>query len=280
MSYEMLFLWGKTLLLKSGVAEAELDARYLLEECCHISHVEFLTNKKDYVPREQEEAYKAAIRRRIERVPLQYITGKQEFMGLPFRVNPSVLVPRQDTEVLVETVLHVCGNKHVLDLCTGSGCIAVSLAKLGGCASVTASDISAEALSVAKENAAINQVPVRFVMSDLFEKIENSFDIIVSNPPYIPTGVLETLMPEVSKYEPRIALDGLEDGLHFYREIIRQADGYLTAAGALYFEIGYDQGDQVRLLMEEAGYSNIEIVKDYTGMDRVIRGDRPGSYLD
>ena len=224
-------------------------------------------------------------------MPLQYITGSQEFMGLPFRVNEKVLIPRQDTEILVEKALEILkarketrGGFRILDLCCGSGAIAVSLAyylkKAKRKAAVLGSDISSGALEVAKENARINGVErqIRFAEGDLFGPFpknrkgrgKKQFDMIVCNPPYIPTGVLPTLMREVREHEPLVALDGGEDGLDFYRRILDETWRYLVEEGVLLLEIGYDQGIAVTLLAEEAGaYGPVEIVKDLAGKDRV-----------
>jgi len=224
-------------------------------------------------------------------MPLQYITGSQEFMGLPFRVNEKVLIPRQDTEILVEKALEILkarketrGGFRILDLCCGSGAIAVSLAyylkKAKRKAAVLGSDISSDALEVAKENARINGVDrqIRFVEGDLFgpfpknrkDRGRKQFDMIVCNPPYIPTGVLPTLLREVREHEPLLALDGGEDGLDFYRRILEEAWRYLVEEGVLLLEIGYDQGITVPLLAEEAGaYGPVEIIKDLAGKDRV-----------
>ncbi len=206
---------------------------------------------------------------------MQHILGSQDFMGLTFRVNEHVLIPRQDTETLVELVLeeHKDRNKKVLDLCTGSGCIAVSLSVLGGFEDVTATDLSFEALKVAKENAErlLDQGrAIRFLQGDLFDCLETRFDIITANPPYIATGVIRNLAPEVRDHEPRMALDGDEDGLCFYRRIAAKAGEWLEPGGCIYLEIGYDQGLAVSRLLEETGFENIRIVKDTPGLDRVV----------
>ena len=198
-------------------------------------------------------------------------------MGLTFHVDQNVLIPRQDTEILVEEVMRrLHDGMRILDLCTGSGCILLSLLHYSnGCTGVGA-DLSGSALQTARENE--GRVPgtnVTWIQSDLFENIDTAerFDVIVSNPPYIRTDVIDSLMPEVKDYEPYPALDGKEDGLYFYREIIAQAGAYLNPEGMLFFEIGYDQGEAVRRLMEEAGYRELEVVKDYAGLDRVVFGE-------
>ena len=218
-----------------------------------------------------------ALRKRAEHVPLQYIVGETEFMGLKFKVNSSVLIPRQDTETLVEEALKVVRpGMRVLDLCTGSGCIAISLAVKGGFESVTATDLSKEALKVAERNARTHQVPIRFFQGDLFSALpqseEKTFDVITSNPPYIPTAVIATLEPEVREHEPMMALDGTEDGLKFYRQIAKEAGSWLKLGGSIYLEIGYDQGEAVSGLLKDAGFTNVRVVKDLPGKDRVVCG--------
>lgn len=206
-------------------------------------------------------------------------------MGLTFIVNEHVLIPRQDTEVLVEEVMrYLHDGMRILDMCTGSGCILLSLLRYSNDCTGVGIDISGDALRVARENAerilgvqAVEQSRITLLQGDLFEALEksdagNKFDIIVSNPPYIKTDVIDSLMPEVREHEPRLALDGREDGLFFYREIITRAGSFLAGGGMLFLEIGYDQGEEVRLLMEKAGYTDIEVIKDYAGLDRVVCG--------
>ena len=217
-------------------------------------------------------AYQDALQTRMGHVPLQYITGEQEFMGLSFAVNPHVLIPRQDTEILVEEAQkRIHAGMDALDLCTGSGCIIVSLSKYAPI-HAAASDISAQALKTAKENAKRHGVTVDFIESDLFEGITSRYDIIVSNPPYIPTEEIKTLMPEVREFEPFLALDGKEDGLFFYRKIIREANSHLKPDGFLLLEIGCGQGKDVACLMEAEGYKEITIRKDLSGLDRIVIG--------
>ncbi|MCD8108812.1 MAG: peptide chain release factor N(5)-glutamine methyltransferase, partial [Clostridiales bacterium] len=238
-----------------------------------------LLNKTDEMPPEQYPVFRDLLEKRCRRIPLQYLTGEQEFMGLPFFVDGHVLIPRQDTELLVEEALRLLKDTEkqkmrVLDLCTGSGCIAVSLKKFCPEIAVTASDISAEALCMARKNAERNDMDVLFVRSDLFSDLTGRFHMIVSNPPYIPTDIIPTLMPEVRIHEPWQALDGSADGLFFYRKILEEADRYLFPGGRLLFEIGYDQGGAVSELMREKGYTEIEAVPDLQGLDRVVKGRR------
>ncbi|MDE7186920.1 MAG: peptide chain release factor N(5)-glutamine methyltransferase [Lachnospiraceae bacterium] len=283
LTYQELYRWGRELLLSAGVPDAETDARLLLEWCCGTDRNTLLVHGSREVSTQEYEKYQAAVDKRQRRVPLQYITGEQEFMGLTFSVNQDVLVPRQDTEVLVEEVLrNLHDGMHILDMCTGSGCILLSLLRYSNDCTGVGVDLSEEALWVARKNAgSILQIPpeeekpcVRFLRSDLFRELkeEEKFDIIVSNPPYIRTSVIDTLMPEVREYEPPLALDGREDGLYFYRQIIARAGAYLYREGMLFLEIGYDQGEDVTRLMEEAGYTQVEVFKDYASNDRVVQG--------
>lgn len=271
---------GVSSLEKAGDPEAGLDARRLLLEAFHLDTVHFLMNRMQPLSQTREveaatDRYREMIKKRSRRIPLQHILGSQDFMGLTFKVNEHVLIPRQDTETLAELVLQEQKDrkKKVLDLCTGSGCIAISLEVLGGYEDVTAVDLSAEALKVARDNAERllgRDRTIRFLQGDLFDCVEGSFDIITANPPYIATEVIRGLAPEVRDYEPRMALDGDEDGLSFYRRIAAQARGRLNPGGCVYLEIGHDQGRAVKDLLEAAGFENIRIVKDTPGLDRVV----------
>lgn len=257
-------------LQEQDIPDAKLDAWYLLEQVSGLTRAEYFLHQEEEM---EEEAYielERLLKLRMNHIPLQQITGNQEFMGLPFRVNEHVLIPRQDTEILVEEVLKVSKDKSVLDMCTGSGCIIISIAKLGKIKAAVAADISTEALLVAKENARENEAPVQFVKSDMFEEIHQAFDIIVSNPPYIKTAEIQKLMPEVKEHEPYIALDGDTDGLKFYRIIAEKAGEFLNKDGYLFLEIGYDQGEAVKELLSLNGFNDIRILKDLAGLDRVI----------
>ena len=272
---------GKEQLELSGVPDADLDAWYLLEFVTGISKARYYGNPEAGMEEEEVLRYRDVIRQRAERIPLQHITGEQEFMGFSFQVNEHVLIPRQDTETLVEEALGVLKPKmEILDLCTGSGCILLSLLKLGekqGIAGLkgTGADISREALKVAKENGRRLEIPgdqLAWVRGDLFEKLEGPFDLLVSNPPYIPSGELSGLQEEVRLHDPALALDGHEDGLYFYRRIAAEAGKYLRDGAFLMLEIGWDQGEAVRGLLEAAGYREVEVKKDLSGNDRVVRG--------
>lgn len=315
MKYRSCYEEGKKQLLEAGIQEAALDARLLLEWVCKTNSNDLFVYGEKEVEESQKEAFFDLIEKRKKRVPLQYITGIQNFMGLDFQVNKHVLIPRQDTEILVEEVLkELQDGMRILDMCTGSGCILISLLYYtNGCQGIGV-DISEEALQVARQNAKVllgekkqqkdvflegfeqssKEKAAIFLQNNLFselekklkvkvfnrkcisaeveEKEECKFDIIVSNPPYIPSEVIPTLMPEVEQYEPILALDGQEDGLFFYRKIIKESGKYLVRGGWLYLEIGCDQGEEVKELMKEAGFAEIKIEKDYAGLNRVIYG--------
>lgn len=273
MTYREAIETGTKILQKENIADAKIDAWYLLQMACKIDRNFYYLHEEDELTAEQQSEYESTVHKRAEHVPLQYIIGEQEFMGLKFKVNSNVLIPRQDTETLVEEALRVVEpGMRVLDLCTGSGCIIISLAKNVADISCMGSDISKQALLVAKENAKANEVEVEWERSDLFENISGTFDLIVSNPPYIPTGEIPGLMPEVRDFEPVDALDGKEDGLYFYRIITEKSLEYLTSDGYLYFEIGYDQGEAVSAMMRQCGYTQVEVIKDLAGNDRVVKG--------
>ena len=351
--------YGKQVLKDAGIAEADLDSWYLFEQIFGISRAQYLMCAREKITGDTAQAqsvpaqtknevdpgdeaaralftdawlakkmtdYDAALKKRASRIPLQQILGQQEFMGLTFFVNEYVLIPRQDTETLVELILNEQKDKNIsiLDMCTGSGCIAVSLKKLGGYAHVEGADISKEALKVARRNSteilenndtvssraeqtqncvnltnnqnkqdnseecmdsvdykvsedrAMPQTDVIFRRSDMFSNFKPSeqFDVIVSNPPYIPSAVIEELEPEVRDHEPRGALDGREDGLCFYRILAEECAKHLTPGGHVYFEIGYDQGGAVKELLDAHGFKNTGVIQDLAGKDRVVCGTR------
>lgn len=344
--------YGKKILKNAGIVEADLDAWYLFEQSFGISRAQYFLcarenivgstaqkmtaqeqtgnsleskNALDCVElwlKEKLSAYENALKKRADRIPLQQIIGQQEFMGLSFFVNEHVLIPRQDTETLVELVLQEQKDKDIsiLDMCTGSGCIAVSLKKLGGYAHVEGADISEESLKVAKRNSEeilenndvnndavssrteqiqnctnltnnqnkqnnsakrkiseaskLSQAGVTFRHSDMFSNFPETeqFDVIVSNPPYIPSAVIEELEPEVRDHEPRGALDGTADGLYFYRILAEECAKHLTPGGHVYFEIGYDQGAAVKELLDIHGFKDTRVIQDLAGKDRVVCG--------
>lgn len=275
MSFGDILSQGRNILKQAGIEDWELDAWYLLEYITAMGRAEYFLKRHETVPENVVGEYYKLISLRASRVPLQHITGRQEFMGLDFLVSPDVLVPRQDTETLVEYVLPYVKDKHVLDICTGSGCIAISIMKLGRAALCKAADYSEKALEIAKENAVVNGVDIEFVYSDMFGSITGSYDIIVSNPPYIRTEVISTLMPEVREHEPFMALDGGKDGLVFYRIIGSEAKDYLKPGGIVAVETGYDQGRQVMDIFKECGYKNVCVQKDLSGNDRVVAAVMP-----
>ena len=278
MTYRECYEQGCRTLQAAGIEEATLDARLLLEAVCGTDRNDLLAHGEQPVMSQAEEKYLNWIRQRAEHIPLQQLTGEQDFMGLIFSVNEHVLIPRQDTEILVEEVLKELHDRmRILDMCTGSGCILLSLLHYSNDCEGLGVDLSAEALEVAGRNVLKVLTPEKaehahFLQSDLFEKVEGKFEIIVSNPPYIASAEVEKLMPEVRDHEPRMALDGTEDGLHFYRRIIKEAGKHLVNSGMLFFEIGYDQGQAVSELMRAGGYREVQVVQDYAGLDRVVLG--------
>lgn len=273
MTFREAFAYGEEQLNTAGIVDARTDAWLLLTFICKIDRTFYYSHMDEEMSKAQFAEYENVLGKRIEHVPLQYITGEQDFMGLPFHVNEAVLIPRQDTETLVEEALKVIRpGMKVLDMCTGSGCILISILKNVVDVEGFGYDISKQAINVAKENAKLNNVTAAFERSDLFDSVIDTFDVIVSNPPYIPTDVIAGLMPEVAVYEPFHALDGKEDGLYFYRKIVKECKEYLKPEGKLLFEIGHDQGEAVSQLMMEAGFKDVKVVKDLAGNDRVVIG--------
>lgn len=272
MTLEQLLQKGIIQLEEANISEAKLDAMYLLEHVCQITRMDYLLDAKKPVSAEQEEEYDAFISKRAQHIPLQQLLGEQEFMGYSFFVNENVLIPRQDTEILVEEVAKLGSGKRILDVCTGSGCILLSLEKLCEPVVAVGVDISEQALEVANKNKERLASKAKFLHSDLLEKVEGTYDIIVSNPPYIASAVIPTLMEEVREHEPMLALDGGETGLDFYEKIVEQSVSYLNEGGYLCFEIGYDQGKAVSGMMQEKGFIDCKVIKDLAGLDRVVIG--------
>ena len=280
MKYRDLYSQGIETLSSENIPDAKVDARILLEYACKTDRNALFLQGDMEVANEDEKTYFELLSKRIMHIPLQYLTGEQDFMGLTFKVNESVLIPRQDTECLVEIVLkHLHDGMRILDMCTGSGCILISLLHYSNDCVGVGVDLSEKALAVARENAKrlsnngiSDKMNVNFIHSDLFENIDGKFDIIVSNPPYIKTEVIKGLMPEVKDYEPMMALDGMEDGLYFYRKIIKSAKEHLSRGGQLFFFFFYDQGQEVSDLMRKEGYTCVEVEKDLAGLDRVVYG--------
>lgn len=314
MTYAKVYAKGVLTLEQAGIEEAKLDARLLLEYVCHTTRQDLLAHGEREVEEAERNCYEELLQKRASHVPLQHLTGVQEFMGLEFEVSGDVLVPRQDTEVLVEEVMRFLHDgMRILDVCTGSGCILLSLLHYSNDCEGIGLDISEKALAIAERNAEKlgllaedGRAWTRFGQGDLFEGLKKlkkpknmnmeecrtegkslseegsvtaesgtKFDIIVSNPPYIRSDVIPTLMEEVREYEPMGALDGGEDGLAFYRRIIEEAPQHLNGGGMLFFEIGYDQAEAVSLLMKEAEFQDVRVMQDFAGNDRVVYGMRP-----
>lgn len=276
MNYTEAFLLGMQKLKEAQLEEAQLDARLLLEEICGTDHNTLLCHGDREVSEKEEEQYRKAIEQRAQHVPLQHILGYQDFMGLRFHVNEHVLIPRQDTEILVEEAMrYLHDGMRILDLCTGSGCILLSLLHYSNDCEGVGVDISQEALQVAAQNAELLGIKADFLNSDLYEKVTGKFDLLVSNPPYIERAVIPTLMEEVREYDPYIALDGGEDGLDFYRRIIGGAQDYLKRGGQILMEIGSGQAQAVSELLREAGFKEIDVCRDFAGLDRVVSGRLP-----
>lgn len=267
MIYKALIDEGKRIIDSN---EGAIEATLLLEHVLHTDKNEFLLHPDREVSEEDVKTFLELATRRSQGEPVQYIIGSAPFYGLEFKVTPSVLIPRFDTEVLVEEALGVIkdGDK-VLDLCTGSGCIAVTVKMYKPNADVYASDISLDAIVIAKENAEANNTDITFIHSDLLNDVENDLDVIISNPPYIKTSVIEGLDDIVKNHEPYLALNGGNDGLDYYRRIVADATKHLKKGGRLMMEIGYDQGEDLRTLLKDTGYLSIEIKKDLSGNDRV-----------
>lgn len=290
-------------LKKANIAENQIDSWLLAEHFFDVSRQDIFLSPDKCVSKEVAEKYLEAVKMRANHVPLQHITGHQQFLDFDFLVNENVLIPRPETELLVEQVVldinaRASANENdsgkcstggervvkaamahkqkvrVLDMCTGSGCIAISVDKMCDNVVVTAADISEKALAVAEKNNIRNHGNVTFVRSDLFEKIEGKFDVIISNPPYIPTKDLDTLMDEVREHEPHLALDGSKDGLKFYRKICKMSREFLNDHGKIFFEIGYDQGEKVPGLLSENGFTNIQVLKDFSGNDRMVIAEK------
>ena len=276
--------YGKQFLEDFGIENAQYDATELLLLVMGISRTQYLINSMDKIDSGKLAEYAELINKRAEHIPLQHITGIVNFYGREYKVNANVLIPRQDTEILVEEVMKLTNSEsRVLDMCTGSGCIIISLAASGHTSEngAVAIDISDDALKVADYNKKYNNADyIKLIKSDMFSSSEceqyknedNRFDVIVSNPPYIPTKDIDELSEEVRLHDPVLALDGDTDGLKFYKAITTQSVNYLKENGYLCYEIGYNQAEDVRNIMEQCGYSGIKVIKDLAGLDRVVIG--------
>ena len=281
MTYRQILSEAEVILKSAGIHEYKSDSWLLFEYAFGMNRTGYLIKADEEILPDKENvimSFKAMINERATRRPLQHITGVQEFYGLEFMVNENVLIPRQDTEILVENAMGIIKDSgyKVLDMCTGSGCIAITLAKNCRNSMVTGVDISTEALKVSEINKIKNSVKnVNFLQSNLFENINDKYNVIVSNPPYIESDVIDTLMQEVKDFEPRLALDGEADGLKFYREITNKSLGYILPDGYLLYEIGHNQGKAVSSIMKENGYTSVKVIKDLAGLDRVVVGHFP-----
>ena len=275
---------GEERLRENNIENSTMEARYLIEYICDLNWAQYLLQADTEADPQEERRYREAVERRCSHYPLQYILGTAGFMGLEFMVNEAVLIPRQDTEILVETVLKEADilQGSVLDMCTGSGCILISLMAHGSYGRGHGADISREALDVARMNGIFNRdylmksgrkkEDVTWIQSDLFENISDTYDVIVSNPPYIPADVIETLMPEVRDYEPRLALEGDDEGLEFYKKITEASLEHLNPGGWLFYEIGCEQAEDVSQIMRDKGLKEVHTVRDLAGLDRVVYG--------
>ncbi len=284
MTFNDLLREGVSLLAEAGIEDAKTDAAILLEYMTGMDRHEMLMRGQEALGEgeaEIKDKYLGLLKRRKLREPVQYITGMADFMGLRFRVNENVLIPRFDTEFLVEELMIEIGDgASLLDVCTGSGCILLSLMSYKNGIKGTGTDISGEALATAEENERAvfsgrgsEHEPVDWILSDMFENVEGAYDYIVSNPPYIQSEVIDSLMSEVKDHEPRTALDGGRDGLDFYRIIALNAGRHLKRHGKLFLETGYDEAEAVSGLLRENGFTCIKIKKDYAGNDRVVIGE-------
>ncbi len=265
--------WTKEYLLSKGVENARLEAEWLLCAATGLDRVGLYLQYDKPLNESELAAYRALVARRARREPLQHILGGQEFCGLEYEVSPDVLIPRHDTELLVsEALARFPDAGSVLDVGTGSGCIAVTLQKRLHLATVTATDISEAALAVARRNAAQHGAPIEFLSGSLFAPVSGrNFDLIVSNPPYIPTVDIESLDREVRDYDPREALDGGDDGLHIYRVLIPASVGHLNPGGWLLVEIGIGQAvDVVKLFRKTGGFAEPIVAVDSGGIERVV----------
>lgn len=275
MRYDEAYRLGRQRLFAAGIEEADLDARLLLEFTTGADRNVLFAHPDREVTAEEADRYLAFLDMRCKRIPLQHITNAQSFMGLEFYVDENVLIPRADTEILAEEVLRdPFDGCRILDICSGSGCILLSLLHYSNDTTGTGLELSKKAIEVSCINRRSLGLDDRaqFLNSDLLEKADGYYDIVVSNPPYIKTDVIHTLMPEVRDHEPLMALDGKDDGLYFYKKILSDVIGHVRKGSRLYFEIGYDQGQEVSALCKEAGFIDIRTVKDYAGCDRVVCG--------
>lgn len=278
MQLKELIRYGENTLKDAGIEEYTSDAKVLAMFIFDLDYTGIFMKLNDEVAWEDEESYKDVINIRSTHYPCQYIVGSQDFMGYCFKCAQGVLIPRPETEILVETALELTTEYKdikALDMCSGTGCIGISYNLKRREAGYTEdfiqlADISREAIELCEENVFNLGAKCDIVRTDLFENIEDSFDLIMSNPPYIPTADIDDIMEDVREYEPMLALDGKEDGLYFYDSIIRKTDRYLRKDGILIFEIGYNQYQDIRELLINKGFTDVSVKKDYAGLDRVV----------
>ena len=263
---------GTAYLAAAGREEAAQTARLLLCHLLNFNFTDYVLAREDLLSPLDAARYEDLLTRRASGVPLQYLTREQNFCGLSLYVDERVLIPRQDTECLVEEVLRDGAGGDLLDLCTGSGCIPLALLKHGNFSCALGADISVEALAVAEINRARTGLALSLRQSDLFAEIPERFDVITANPPYIESAEIETLSVEVRDHEPRLALDGAADGLAFYRRLAAESGAHLKPGGRLYLEIGMSQGAAVASLLKAAAFSDIQIIRDLAGRDRIVKG--------
>ena len=267
--------YGVKILNDNNIEDSRIIAKVLAKYILNLNNNELVVNDNKEISEKEKTRYYLALIEIMQGMPLQYITNNQEFYGLDFYVDENVLIPQPDTEILVEEVINICkkydGKIKILDICSGSGAIGISIAKNISNANIVLGDISEKAIEIAKKNAEKNGVSerVKFLKTNMFENIKEEFDIIVSNPPYIETKTIEELSKQVQS-EPHIALDGGEDGLDFYRILSNDAKKYLKKDGYLCVEIGYNQRENVEKLLKERNYKNIYSKKDLSGNDRII----------
>jgi len=275
MTYQSLLTTAKSAFLKAQIREPDIDAKLLLIHVTGFTPAELFLHLPEDAPKDIEDKFLSLLEKRSTRYPLQYIIGEQDFYGLSFIVTEDCLIPRADTEILIDEVLKVLKDGDtLLDTCTGSGCVLITLMKHRNLKSATGLDISEKALNIAKQNAKRHDVNPSWIRSDLFENVTEKYDVITSNPPYIDSEVLRGLQPEVKDFEPNLALDGGVDGLDPYMPLAKGALEHLNDGGYLITEIGYDQGEAVANIFREAGFSEVEVIKDLARDDRVVKGKK------
>ena len=256
-------------LKKYNIENPQLNAELIISHVLDMNKANLYLNSKDILDNEKSDIIEQFIIRRTKHEPLQYILGETEFYGCKIKVNPDVLIPRPETELLVEKLVQENVNS-ILEIGTGSGAIAIALAKQMKNVQIEATDISEKALNTARQNAELNNVSINFMQSDIFENIKNKYDIIVSNPPYISKKEYDNLAPEIKDYEPEISLLAKEEGLFYYKKIFENAKDYLTEKGKIYFEIGYNQAEKIKEIAKENGFDEINVFKDLNGFDRIV----------